>query len=797
MEQNTEIKEKQKDYKEIEKDIWLFWQKEQIFKYDPNSTNPVFSIDTPPPTVSGKMHLGHAYSYVLPDFIARYKRKKGFNVFYPFGLDDNGIPTEILVEKLANVRAKDIGKSKFVELCVKHTKESEEELYTDFKSLGISCDWSLLYRTISPEVVRVAQYSFLDLYKKGKIYREKGPILWCTKCQTAISQAELVDVEKETYFNDIIFKLDNGENITIATTRPEFLSACVGIFVHPDDDRYKHLIGKHATVPLFNFKVKIRKDKRVDQNKGTGIVMCCTFGDQTDMEWYKTYKLELKEAITVDGHMSNICGKYAGMKIEDARKEIITDLKQQNLLLEQKKISHTVNCHERGCGVPVEIIVESQWYIDYLKDKKMFIKEANKIKWYPKHMKVRYDNWIKNLQWNWCISRQRYSGVPFPVWFCKTCGKETFADPKDLPIYPEESKPKQKCQCGSNEFIAESSIMDTWSISALTPLINMGWPDKDVSQTIPMSMRPQGQDIITLWAFNTIVKSLYHIGRVPWNNLMINGYVLDAHGEKMSKSKGNVIAPQETLEKWGKDPFRYWCAQVTLGDDIAYSEKEMQAAQKMIIKLENANKFVDMLLQNYSEIPTKVKLNCVDKWILSKLSLMIKTNTKDMENYDYSHTIQRLRDFFFIDFCDNYLEFIKYRVYGNNQKSKDAVAHTLFNVAFQIVNQLSVFMPFVCEDIYQKHFKKYINTKSITLCNWPEFGKINKKDIETGEFFKEIIGQIRKYKTQKNLSMKTELQQINITINKDLPINLKRELCNIMFVKNIVFTEGKGINILE
>lgn len=799
MDNNTKIEQKpaeKKDYKETEKEILEFWQKNNIYKYDPKSTKPMFSIDTPPPTVSGKMHLGHAYAYVLPDFMARYKRKNGFNVFYPFGFDDNGIATELLVEKLSGVRAKDVGKSKFVELCVKHTKEAEQELQNDFQSLGLSCDWDLLYRTISPQVVKVAQYSFLDLHKKGKIYREKGPILWCTKCQTAISQAELVDIDKDTYFNDLIFKLEDGKDIIIATTRPEFLAACVAIFVHPEDKRYKDLVGKQAIVPIFNFKVKILADSRVSQDKGTGIVMCCTFGDQTDMEWYKQYKLELKEAITVDGHMSNICGKYSGMKIEEARKEIIEDLQKESLLVEQKKISHTVNCHER-CNNPVEIIVASQWYIDYMNDKELFIKEAEKIKWNPSHMKVRYDNWIKNLQWNWCISRQRYSGVPFPIWFCKDCGKEIFADIKDLPIYPEENSPKQKCSCGSNEFVPETSIMDTWSISALTPLINLGWPDKDISNVFPMSMRPQGQDIITLWAFNTIVKSLYHTGKVPWNNLMINGYVLDPHGEKMSKSKGNVIGPQETLAKWGKDPFRYWCSQMTLGTDIVFSEKEMQAAQKLIIKIENSMKFVDMLLQNYDKLPEKVnEFNEVDKWILAKLNKVIKESTDDMENYDYSHTIQRIRDFFFMDFCDNYMEFIKYRVYGDDQKDKDAAAYTLFKVAYEIINMLSIFMPFVCEDVYLKYFKKHIYKDSINICDWPKVNSVNEKDLENGELFKNIIGAIRKYKSQNAMSMKVEIDNLKIMTNVDLSDKLKKEITKVMFVKNVEFIKGEEIKIV-
>lgn len=774
-----------KDYKETEKDIWTFWEKEKLFSYNKEDKKPIFSVDTPPPTVSGRMHIGHAYGYTIADFIVRYYRKKGYNIFYPFGLDDNGIPTELLAEKNAKVRAKDLEKSEFVKICLENTKKAEELIIDDFKSLGLSCDWDLLYRTISPEVIKVSQYSFLDLYKKNKVYLEKGPILWCTNCQTAISQAELEDIEKDTYFNDLIFKLENGKEIIIATTRPEFLPACVAIFVNPDDNRYKELIGKKAQVPLFNHWVKIYSDNRVAIDKGTGIVMCCTFGDQTDMEWYKSYKLELKEAISKHGRMTSICGKYENMKILDARKEIIEDLKKENLLINQKPLKHIVNCHER-CGTAVEIIVTDQWYVNYLDDKDYFITEAEKINWVPRYMKVRYDNWVKNLQWNWCISRQRYSGVPFPVWYCKNCGKPIFAEYEDLPIYPEETQPNKNCDCGCNEFIPDKNIMDTWSTSALTPLINMGWPEKDTSKSIPMSFRPQGHDIITLWAFNTIVKSLYHTNKLPWNNLLVHGHVLDSQGNKMSKSKGNGIDPIKVVDNFGKDPFRYWCAQVTLGEDIPYSEQELLAGKKMIVKLINSMNFVELVLKDFESIPNIESKNFIDLWILNKLYKITNDNNLDMQKYDYTHTIQRLRDFFYIDFCDNYLEFIKYRFYNGSKEEKEELANTIYKISFEIINQLSIFLPFVCEDVYKRLFEKYNNEKSICFVPIQEYDNINLDYIKKGEDFKEIISYIRKYKSQNQLSMKEPIKEITIEGNYSLDNNEKEAINKILFVENII-----------
>ena len=397
---------KRYDPKEAEPRLQKFWLENNTYAFNAEDTErKIFSIDTPPPTVSGKMHMGHAFSNSQQDFIARYKRMQNFNVLQPLGTDDNGLPTMLLIQKLKKVRANSMERKEFRKLVLDVLENELKPSYIgDWKGLGISCDYNVNYSTIDPHVQKISQKSFIDLYKAGREFRTKAPAMHCPKCQTAISQVECEDLEINSHFNDIKFKSD-GEDLTVATTRPELLPACVAVFYHPEDKRYQHLKGKTAKVPLFDLEVPILEDERADPEKGTGLVMCCTFGDQTDMEWQKAHQLPIREAISKDGKMTELADKYQGMKIEEARKEIIEELKEKELLTNQKPITHTVNVHER-CGTPIEFINSKQWFIKYLDLKDEMLKWGEEFEWYPKHMKNRYDNWVKGLAWNWCISRQ-------------------------------------------------------------------------------------------------------------------------------------------------------------------------------------------------------------------------------------------------------------------------------------------------------------------------------------------------------------------------------------------------------
>jgi len=540
------------------------WEKEKIHKFNKNSSKPVFSIDTPPPTVSGGMHMGHAFAYVQQDFIARYKRMKGFEVFHPFGFDDNGLATERFVESKKKIRAKDFSREEFIKICLETTKEAEKEMKKHWTALGMSLDWELLYRTIDAPARRTAQKSFLDIYEKGRLYQKEAPTMWCPACETAIAQAELEDKEKESQFVFISFDVEGGKKITIATTRPELMPACVAIHVHPEDKRYLDLIGKEVKIPFTERKVKIFANPDVDKEFGTGAVYHCTFGDLDDVEWVMAMNLPIIEIMGKDGRLNEKAGKYKGMKTEEARKAIIEDLKKEGRIEKIEPIKHVVNVHER-CKTPIEILTAKQWFVKYLDLKEEFIAKGETINWFPKHFKARYDNWIAGLKWDWNISRQRYYGVPFPVWYCKKCGKVILAQETQLPVDPLKDKPREKCECGSNEFEPEKDVFDTWFTSSLTPQINCLWKEKDkfFKKMYPMNLRPQGHDIITLWAFSTIVKGLFHSGQVPWKDIMINGWALEPKGKKMSKSLGNVISPTEMIEKYSADVLMYCLMQAS------------------------------------------------------------------------------------------------------------------------------------------------------------------------------------------------------------------------------------------
>jgi valyl-tRNA synthetase len=790
------------DFLAIERKWQEKWDKEKAYKFGLKSSAALYSIDTPPPTVSGKMHLGHAFSYTQADFIARYKRMQGFNIFYPFGFDDNGLATERLVEKSRNIRAKDFTREQFIKICLEETKKYEEMMYNDFRMLGLSVDWSLLYRTIDELARKISQKSFIEIYKKKRAYRKEAPSMWCPACETAIAQAELEDVELDSTFNDIVFKLENGKELIIATTRPEMLSSCVAIFIHPSDKRKKELLGKKAKVPLYDYSVPILEDERVDPEKGSGIVMCCTFGDQTDMEWYFAHNLPLKMSFTKDGRMAKSSGKYEGMKIKEARKQIIADLKEAGLLKSQKPIRHTVNVHER-CKTEIEIMNAKQWFIKYLDLKKDFLEKGKELKWYPEHMRVRFENWINGLQWDWSISRQRFFGIPFPVWYCKKCDAEIIADEKQLPIDPLEHKPPvAKCsKCGGNEFVPEKDVMDTWATSSLTPQINAKWGVDDAlyKKIYPMSLRPQAHDIITLWAFNTIVKGHFHGGKLPWKDIMISGHALDSKGRKMSKSLGNVIEPVEMINKYSADMLRYWACTGTLGEDIPFQEKEFISGKKFMTKLYNAARFVASATKDfdYSKFDAKkAQFRQTDLWILSRLNSVIAEATESLERYEFSKAVVPVRNFFWLEFADYYIEEIKYRIYNENAPTRKEAQYCLVKSFSEVLKMLAPFLPHITEEIMQENFKEHMKTKSIHSEKWPIADKkyISKEAEETGTVMNAAVSLIRKEKNRKGISLNSPLKKAEITTQKEKIPALKKTLEEIkktMNIETLEILEGK------
>ena len=790
---------------ESEPKLQKFWEEKKIFSFDSNDTSrEIYSIDTPPPTVSGKMHLGHAFSNSQQDFIARFRRMKGFNVLQPFGTDDNGLPTKLLIEKIKKVRASKMHRDEFRKLVLDTLNNELKPSYiNDWKRLGISCDFDVNYSTIDSHSRKTSQKSFIELYKKGREYRAEAPAMFCPKCQTAISQVECEDHDISSHFNDIIFKIKN-KDLIIATTRPELLPACVAVFYHPTDKRYQELKGKKTKVPLFDFEVPILEDERANPEKGTGLVMCCTFGDQTDMEWQKAHNLPIKEAFGRDGKMTELAGKYKGMKIIDARKKMIQDMKDSNLLVNQKEIMHAVNVHER-CGTPVEFIHSKQWFIKYLDMKDELLELCNKFNWHPKFMKNRFDNWVNGLAWDWCISRQIEYGIPFPVWYCKECDEVILANEKDLPIDPVESKcPINKCpKCGCSEFVPETDVINTWATSSLTPtIVKELFKDKPVYDKLiknPMDLRPQAHDIITFWLFNTVVKSKMHFDMLPWKNAMISGWMLDPKGKKMSKSKGNVIEPQGLIEKYSADALRYMSASSTLGEDLAFPEKDIVTGHKTVNKIWNASKFVIMNLGDKK--PTKIKfddLTSIDKWLMQKLNIVIKNSTAYFENYQYSKAKFEVDNFLWNTFCDYYLEIVKDKFFNpNNYSAEELIStkYTLYNALFDIHKMFAPIMPFITEEVYQLYFKQFEKKESIHICDWPvEIDGVDEKIVNAGDLSIKIIAAARKHKSENKLSLKEELAKMTISCNAEDRKLIKLVLVDIKStakIKNVVFADGE------
>ena len=583
--------------------------------------------------------------------------------------------------------------------------------------------------------------------------RRDAPAMWCPECCTGVAQVEIEDKQIPSVFCDVILKVGE-KDLIISTTRPELFPASVAVFYHPDDKRYKYLKGKKAKIPLFDFEVPIMEDKRVDPEKGTGIAYCATFGDQTDMEWQRAYNLPIKEAIDKNGKMTELAGKYKGLSVKEARKKIIRDLEEKGFLISKKDIIHDVNVHER-CGTEIEFVKSKQWFLRYLDLKKEMLKWGKKLNWYPDFMKIRYDNWVKGLQWDWLVSNQRHFGVSFPIWYCRNCDEIILADEKFLPVDPISSKPPiNKClKCGSSEFIPEKDVLNTWFTSSMTPQIAISLMDKKIQKFLfPMNLRPQAHDIISFWLFNTVLKSQLHFGKNPWKDVAISGFVT-LKGEKMSKSKGNAIRPQQVIEEYGADAMRYWASSSKLGKDFDYQEKDVFTGKKFINKLFNASRFVFMNIGKYSAKKLR-KLEEIDFLFLQKLNRVVINCTEFFDKYDYAGAKNECEQFFWRDFCVNYLEIVKWRIYNGNKNQKLSAYHTLYTSLLTILKLFSPITPFITEHLYQKYFRENERNESIHISSWPKSKKIS--GFDNLELFLELLKRVRQEKTNNRKPMNAE-----------------------------------------
>ena len=751
-----------------EQQLLAEWQETAVYHFDRESDAPVYSIDTPPPTVSGHLHLGHVFSYSHADFMARFWRMNGHNVFYPMGFDDNGLPTGRLVERRLGKKAQEIGREAFIKECLVVSEEAEVAYRDLWTRLGLSIDWRYTYRTIDDHARRVAQLSFLDLWEKDLAYRQQAPAIWCPECQTSLAQADLDDLERGTTFHTLAFALPDGQVLPIATTRPELLPACVAVIVHPADGRYRGLAGAQVTVPLFGQTVPLIADPAADPQKGTGAVMCCTYGDTTDIAWWRAHDLPLVEVIARDGRLTDAAGGFAGLGVTEGRAGIVAALEAAGLLLRSRPDTQSVPVHER-CDTPIEYVHTWQWFIRILDHKEAFLAAGEEVAWNPPHMGARYRQWVENLGWDWGISRQRYFGVPFPVWYCDACDAVVTAAQDLLPVDPSALPPPGLCpSCGGSSFTADPDVMDTWATSSMSPQIVGRWQkDDDLYEMVfPFTCRPQAHEIIRTWAFYTIVKSTYHFQALPWRDAMISGWGLAPEGTtKLSKSRGGgPVGPGEMIERYSADAVRYWAASTALGKDAVIDEQRIQAGAKWVTKLWNVSRFSQRFLQDYDPAsqPARPELSPADRWILARTQALITRCTALWQQYDYASARSELEVYFWRDLADNYLEMVKKRLYDDH--GAGGAQFALYQALLSTLKLLAPIMPFVTERIYQGLFAEKDGAASIHRARWPQGHSQweDKDSLRFGELLLDIATAVRRYKSETALSLGTELGRLEL-----------------------------------
>jgi valyl-tRNA synthetase len=830
---------------------WLaFWKENSVFKFDSStikSRQEVYSIDTPPPTVSGSLHIGHVFSYTHTDTVARFQRMMGKRVFYPMGWDDNGLPTERRVQNYYGVKCDPnldydenftipekpfnppigISRKNFIELCHRLTKDDEVAFEDLWRYLGLSVDWDNTYATISSQAQAVSQRAFLNLLEKDAVYNKEAPTMWDVDFQTAVAQAEIEDRQVSSAYHTIRFEIAEPQTVEskyvlVDTTRPELLPACVALVANPDDSRYQYLFNKTVISPLFKVPIKVLPHNLADPQKGTGIAMVCTFGDMTDVVWWRELNLPLRSVIDRFGRFTpieftkggfdsqdpatanNNYSRLQGAKVNKA-KEIIVELlaESADLLGDPQPIVHPVKFFEKG-DKPLEIVTSRQWYIRVTDLKDELIELGNKILWHPPYMLSRFESWVLGLNSDWCISRQRYFGVPFPVWYETDANGDIqfnsiiVPDRSQLPIDPSVDVPpgyQASDRNRPNGFVGDIDVMDTWATSSLTPQIAGKWLEDPefFNKVFPMDLRPQAHDIIRTWLFTTVVRSYLEFGKIPFENAAISGWVLDPDRKKMSKSKGNVVTPMNLLVSHGSDAIRYWAASGRPGVDTSIDEGQMKVGRRLVIKLLNASKFsLDRInteaflkdLKTFEELynsPGKLsELLPIDVCQLRRLKAVVDQATKAFENYDYAKALEVTESFFW-EFCDDYLELIKVRAYGQNSSDDFKTASAQFVLAITIdviIRLFAPFLPFVTEEIHS-----WYSNNSLHLCEWPNLATLSdvlavfnnfgfkKHDVESAltqdsiSVASDILHAVRRKKTELKVSQKTSVDLVVITAN--------------------------------
>ena len=821
------------------------WLAEGTYKFNPDTTREqVYSIDTPPPTASGSLHVGHMFSFTQTDVQARYMRMTGKNVFYPMGWDDNGLPTERRVQNYYGVRcdpaipynadyrppaqpAKNqrdfdvVSRQNFIELCEELAVEDEKVFENLFQTLGLSVDWNLTYRTIDDTSRAVSQRAFLANLAAGDAYMAEAPTLWDVTFRTAVAQAELEDREVPGAYYRYPFFTEDGDKIFIETTRPELLAACAALVANPDDERYQPYFGKTVTSPLFDVELEVKAHPLAKADKGSGIAMVCTFGDLTDVTWWRELQLPTRAIMGRDGRIiaetpewiTTEAGKeayaaIAGKTAFSAKEAVVELLKAADLLDgEPKKITHPVNFFEKG-DKPLEVVTSRQWYIrNGGRDedrRERLIARGQEINFHPSFMRSRYENWIAGLNGDWLVSRQRFFGVPIPVWYpLDAQGNPDYDNPilpsdDILPVDPAaDAAPgydeSQRDQPGG--FTGDADVLDTWATSSLTPQIVGGWSrDEDLfSKVYPFDLRPQGHDIIRTWLFSSAVRADALQKSAPWKHAAISGWILDPDRKKMSKSKGNVVVPTDVLNEYGSDAVRYWAASAKLGADTAYEIAQMKIGRRLAIKLLNASKFVLNLGATENSVVSadlSVLTNPLDRALLAQLADVVAQSTKAFDNYDYARALQ-ITESFFWQFTDDYVELIKDRAYGAAGDAEQAsVLAALATTLDSLLRLFAPFLPFATEEVWS-----WWRTGSVHRAAWPAALEIADGDTTMLGTVGLALSGIRKAKSEAKVKQRTEVLSASITANEMLIAQLKAGLGDLKAAANaqeISLQSGEG-----
>ena len=802
------------------------WEAAGTYRFDRSRTrDQVFSIDTPPPTVSGSLHVGHVFSYTHTDTIARYQRMAGREVFYPMGWDDNGLPTERRVQNYFGVRCEpslpydpdfaapddagdptaikkrgeiDISRRNFIDLCHVLTAEDERAFETLFRRLGLSVDWTQHYATIDERCQRTSQRAFLRNLARGEAYQIEAPSLWDVTHRTAVAQAELEDRERPGAYHTLAFHRSDGDDVLIATTRPELVAACVALVAHPDDERYQPLFGSTVTTPAFGVEVPVRAHELADPEKGTGIAMICTFGDTTDVTWWRELNLPVRAVVNREGRfqadppqgVDSEAGtaaytRLAGKTVFSAQQEMVEILRETGELVgDPEPITHPVKFFEKG-DKPLEIVTSRQWYIrNGGRDTELgttLVARGAEMQWHPAYMQTRFTNWIDGLNGDWLISRQRFFGVPLPLWYpLDEHGEPVWDQPiapaeADLPIDPtaDAAPGFDESQRGApGGFVGDPDVMDTWATSSLTPQIACGWGEDDdlFARTYPMDVRPQAHDIIRTWLFSTVVRSHFEEDTAPWRHAAISGWVLDPDRKKMSKSKGNVVTPMGILEEYGSDAVRYWAANGRPGTDTAFDDGQMKVGRRLAIKILNASRFA---LGFGGDAPLEVDPSLIthplDRAMLARLARLVDEATAAFDNFDYARALERTEGFFW-NFTDDHVELVKARAYEGDPADRDSARHALRLAISTLLRLFAPFLPFVTEEVWS-----WWQAGSVHRAPWPRADEVLEAAIHDDKpgdprvalVAAEALVEIRRHKTAAKRSVATTVTSCRLACPAD------------------------------